>query len=206
MIPSASDSASTRPYLIRALYEWCTDNGFTPYVAVLVDDTVQVPREYVRNGEIVLNISPEATSALKLGNDYIEFKARFAGTARDIMVPVERVIAIYARENGQGMAFPAPAPVPGTAVNGPVATPIGERREGGGAGEGRNTREGRAADARGSIQLVPVSVPMPAPAAADSEALAEPAASKPDAADASGPEADPPRPAGGSRPSLKRIK
>jgi stringent starvation protein B len=105
---NAIESTSTRPYLIRALYEWCTDNGFTPYVAVLVDDTVQVPREYVKNGEIVLNISYDATSSLKLGNDFIEFKARFAGSAREIMVPVSRVIAIYARENGQGMAFPVP--------------------------------------------------------------------------------------------------
>jgi len=105
---NALESTSTRPYLIRALYDWCTDNGLTPYVAVLVDDTVQVPREYVKNGEIVLNISFDATSSLKLGNEYIEFKARFAGTARDIVVPVNRVIAIYARENGQGMAFPVP--------------------------------------------------------------------------------------------------
>jgi stringent starvation protein B len=105
---NALESTSTRPYLIRALYDWCTDNGLTPYVAVLVDDTVQVPREYVKNGEIVLNISFDATSSLKLGNDFIEFKARFAGTAREIMVPISRVIAIYARENGQGMAFPVP--------------------------------------------------------------------------------------------------
>jgi stringent starvation protein B len=105
---NALESTSTRPYLIRALYDWCTDNGLTPYVAVLVDESVQVPREYVKNGEIVLNISFDATSSLKLGNDFIEFKARFAGTAREIMVPVNRVIAIYARENGQGMAFPVP--------------------------------------------------------------------------------------------------
>lgn len=102
----AKDATSTRPYLIRALYEWCTDNGFTPYVAVRVDDSAQVPREYVKNGEIVLNISVDATSSLKLGNDFIEFKARFGGVAREIIVPVSRVIAIYARENGQGMAFP----------------------------------------------------------------------------------------------------
>jgi stringent starvation protein B len=101
-----SRASSTRPYLIRALYEWCSDNGFTPYVAVRVDDTVRVPREYVKDGEIVLNISMDATSSLKLGNEYIEFKARFAGVARDIMVPLNRVMAIYARESGQGMAFP----------------------------------------------------------------------------------------------------
>ena len=104
----APETTSTRPYLIRALYEWCTDNGFTPYVAVLVDETTQVPKEHVKNGEIVLNISFDATSLLKLGNEYIEFKARFGGAARDIVVPVDRVLAIYARENGQGMAFPAP--------------------------------------------------------------------------------------------------
>ena len=103
---NAPDTSSTRPYLIRALYEWCTDNGLTPYVAVSVDDSVEVPREYVKNNEIVLNISFDATSSLNLSNDFIEFKARFAGSSRNIMVPMERVIAIYARENGQGMAFP----------------------------------------------------------------------------------------------------
>lgn len=107
---NALESSSTRPYLIRALYEWCTDNALTPYIAVLADDTVQVPREYVQNGEIVLNISFDATSGLKLGNEFVEFKARFGGVPRDIMVPMDRVIAIYARENGQGMAFPVPVP------------------------------------------------------------------------------------------------
>lgn len=102
----ASESSSTRPYLIRALYEWCTDNGFTPFIAVLVDETVRVPTEYVKDGEIVLNISFDATSSLKLGNEFIEFKGRFGGVARDIYVPVDHVLAIYARENGQGMAFP----------------------------------------------------------------------------------------------------
>lgn len=102
------ESTSTRPYLIRALHEWCTDNGFTPYIAVRVDDSVQVPREYVNDGEIVLNVGFDATSGLQLGNEYVEFKARFGGKPRDIMVPVGRVIAIYARENGQGMAFPPP--------------------------------------------------------------------------------------------------
>ncbi|WP_408595808.1 ClpXP protease specificity-enhancing factor [Limnohabitans sp.] len=104
------DASSTRPYLLRALHEWCTDNGYTPYVAVLVDETVQVPMEYVKNGEVVLNVSFDATSSLSLGNEFIEFKARFAGIAREIVVPVSRVLAIYARENGQGMAFPMPVP------------------------------------------------------------------------------------------------
>ena len=104
------EATSTRPYLIRALYEWCTDNGFTPYLAVAVNEGVQVPLEFVQNGEIVLNVGLDATSALKLGNDFIEFKARFSGSAREIMVPVTQVMAIYARENGQGMSFPILAP------------------------------------------------------------------------------------------------
>jgi len=105
----SQDTPSTRPYLIRALYEWCTDNGFTPFVAVQVDESVKVPLEFVKDGEIVLNISFDATSALKLGNEYLEFKGRFGGVARDILVPVQKVLAIYARENGQGMAFPVSA-------------------------------------------------------------------------------------------------
>ena len=97
-IAPATAGSSTRPYLIRALHDWCTDNGFTPYVAVFVDGTVQVPIEYVKNNEIVLNVGFEATSALKLGNELIEFKARFGGTSREIAVPIDHVIAIYARE------------------------------------------------------------------------------------------------------------
>jgi len=111
-IAPATSGTSTRPYLIRALHDWCTDNGFTPYIAVFVDDAVRVPKEYVKNNEIVLNVGFEATSALKLGNETIEFKARFGGSSREIVVPIDHVIAIYARENGQGMAFPMPASAP----------------------------------------------------------------------------------------------
>jgi stringent starvation protein B len=111
-IAPTSSGTSTRPYLIRALHDWCTDNGFTPYIAVFVDASVQVPTEYVKNNEIVLNVGFEATSALKLGNEFIEFKARFGGSSREIVVPVDHVIAIYARENGQGMAFPVPSDAP----------------------------------------------------------------------------------------------
>ncbi|HEV7577053.1 MAG TPA: ClpXP protease specificity-enhancing factor [Caldimonas sp.] len=113
-IAPATAGTSTRPYLIRALHDWCTDNGFTPYIAVFVDDHVQVPKEYVKNNEIVLNVGFEATSALKLGNELIEFKARFGGTSREIAVPIDHVIAIYARENGQGMAFPMPSDAAGS--------------------------------------------------------------------------------------------
>jgi len=103
---NAPDASSTRPYLLRALHEWCTDNGYTPYMVVVVDETVQVPMEYVKKGEIVLNVGYDATAGMKLGNEFIEFKARFGGVPREIMVPINRVMAIYARENGQGMSFP----------------------------------------------------------------------------------------------------
>jgi len=106
--PTDNQGTSTRPYLLRALHDWCTDNGYTPYIAVYVDESVQVPMEYVKNKEIVLNVGFEATSALKLGNEFVEFKARFGGVSREIVVPIDHVVAIYARENGQGMAFPMP--------------------------------------------------------------------------------------------------
>jgi stringent starvation protein B len=125
----SSQSTSTRPYLLRALYEWCADNGLTPYVAAYVDDTVRVPREHVKNNEIVLNISMDATSNLQIGNEFLQFKARFGGVAREIVVPIDHIIAIYARENGQGMAFPVPQTVP---PRGEVKeSPAAERRSSG---------------------------------------------------------------------------
>ncbi len=185
---NALESNSTRPYLIRALYDWCTDNGFTPYVAVLVDDTVQVPREYVKNGEIVLNISFDATSSLKLGNDFIEFKARFAGIARDIMVPVNRVLAIYARENGQGMAFPVTPDASGTMQ--PAATPMV-----------RSPSPLSSVPAAGAEADAPDRVVQLVPPAAMATPPAPPAASPP-------PDEPPPKGGGaaGTRPALKRIK
>jgi len=106
-----SDPTPTKPYLLRALYEWCVDNGYTPYVSVSVDATTSVPGEHVRDGEIVLNIGPLATSRLKLGNEAIEFSAGFSGVAREVYIPVSRVAAIYARENGRGMLFPDEEPL-----------------------------------------------------------------------------------------------
>jgi len=148
----ADNAQSTRPYLIRALYEWCTDNGFTPFIAVQVDDSVRVPHEYVKDGEIVLNVSFDATSALQLGNEFIEFKGRFGGVARDILVPVHRVLAIYARENGQGMAFPVTA-APDAAVVKPVVAepkpavlaPVVRGSDGGGPDTPRPPSGGRPA-------------------------------------------------------------
>lgn len=188
---NAPNATSTRPYLIRALYEWCTDNGFTPYVAVSVDNTVQVPREYVKNNEIVLNIGFDATSSLTLGNEFIEFKARFGGTAREILVPISHVIAIYARENGQGMAFPletAPeghakaveAPTAQPAEPTPVASPVAQAST-------------EAPESK-IMQLVEN-----APATGSSRAAG---AGKPKKSDAP----DPPKPPSRPRPSLKRVK
>ena len=185
---NALDATSTRPYLVRALYEWCTDNGLTPYVAVAVDDSVQVPREYVKNNEIVLNISFDATSSLKLGNDFIEFKARFAGSSREIMVPIGRVIAIYARENGQGMAFPMPGAV-SVGVQAPTST--------------------AAAPALSSVPSSEPSAQLGSPAAtvADGKVVQLVAVDSPPSAtsdEADSPE--PPKPPQGARPSLKRVK
>ena len=106
MISSMSDVPSNKPYLIRALHQWCLDNGFAPFMAVFVDSTVEVPMEFVKNDEIVLNLSTEACHQLQIENDYISFQARFGGVPRKILVPITHVLAIYARENGQGMSFP----------------------------------------------------------------------------------------------------
>jgi len=96
---------STKPYLIRAIFEWCADQGFVPYLTVTVDAKTRVPREHVKEGQITLNIGPEATHQLMMGNEEITFQARFNGAAFPVAVPVDAVAAIFARENGQGMAF-----------------------------------------------------------------------------------------------------
>ena len=170
--------SSTRPYLIRALHDWCTDNGFTPYVAVFVDANVQVPQEYVKNNEIVLNVGFEATSGLKLGNEQIEFKARFGGSAREIVVPIDHVVAIYARENGQGMAFPVPTAAGAAGSAGPSLLTAGD------------------AVARGGPRLTAVNSPTPAPAQGATVSPLTPPTEPP----------EPPPAPGGARPSLKRIK
>jgi stringent starvation protein B len=175
--------SSTRPYLIRALHDWCTDNGFTPYLAVHVDRSVQVPMEYVKNNEIVLNVGFEATSGLKLGNDFIEFRARFGGMAREILVPVDHVVAIYARENGQGMAFPMPTGDGATTAIGDNTGPVTH-----------STAPAVDGAPRG-LRLAPASAPSDegAPAAPVEDDPADPP--------------DTPTPAPTSpRPALKRIK
>jgi stringent starvation protein B len=101
-----SSDTSTKPYLIRAIHEWCSDNGYTPYLVVAVrDDYTQVPEEYVKNDEIVLNVAFDATKNLMIKNDYISFLARFGGVSREIVVPIGAVLSIFARETGDGMGF-----------------------------------------------------------------------------------------------------
>ena len=94
-----------KPYVLRALFEWCVDNGYTPHIAAKVDSKTQVPAEYVKGGEIVLNISPNAVHKLQMGNELVEFSARFGGVARQISLPVANIYALWARETGHGMAF-----------------------------------------------------------------------------------------------------
>lgn len=120
---------SRRPYLVRAMHEWITDNGQTPHL--VVDATiagVEVPQAYVKDGRIILNVGWQATQALRLGNDFIEFSARFGGTPHQVRVPLAAVTGIYARETGQGMLFqgddsppPPPEPPPATTNAGPAS-------------------------------------------------------------------------------------
>lgn len=99
----------TKPYLIRAIHEWCSESGLTPYVSVQVNAETRVPAEHVRNGEIVLNVSYDATHRLTIGNDRIQFTARFNGVSRECSIPIEAVTGIFAKENGQGLHFPRDA-------------------------------------------------------------------------------------------------
>jgi stringent starvation protein B len=109
--------SSNRPYLLRAMYDWISDNGLTPYI--LVDATapgVDVPRSAVKDGRVVLNVAARAVAQLELGKEFVRFNARFAGVSQSVEVPMSGILAIYAQENGQGMMFPAenqPPPAPG---------------------------------------------------------------------------------------------
>jgi stringent starvation protein B len=120
---------STKPYLIRAMHEWCSDSGFTPYVSVQVDANTRVPAEFVKNGEIVLNVGQDATHRLTIGNERIQFAARFNGVSRECSIPVEAVTGIFAKENGQGLFFPrgggAPESTAPTAAASETTPPAG---------------------------------------------------------------------------------
>lgn len=96
---------SSKPYLIRAIHAWCTDSGLTPYLSVKVDASTRVPKEFVKNGEIVLNVAYDATHRLTIDDDWVQFAARFGGQSRECSIPMTAVAGIFARENGQGMFF-----------------------------------------------------------------------------------------------------
>jgi stringent starvation protein B len=99
---------SAKPYLVRAICEWCADNGLTPYLAVRVNPQTRVPAAFVKNGEIVLNVSPTATRKLTIDNQWIQFTARFNGSSQEVAVPIGAVIGIFAKETGYGFSFSAP--------------------------------------------------------------------------------------------------
>jgi stringent starvation protein B len=168
---------STKPYLIRAIYEWCADTTYTPYLNVKVDQNVRVPMEYVKNGEIVLSVSQHATRNLTIGNDLIQFSARFNGVSREISIPIYAVQAIFARENGRGVFFEPETPPE----------------------EFNNTASpGVATTAGPTLQSVPRIVATPTESANTHEAGdAEPADSA---------EADPEKPKGPPRGNLRVIK
>ena len=169
-------TVSTKPYLLRAIWEWCVDQGFTPYLATLVDENTRVPPGYARDGQIVLNLSPDATGQLQMDNEYISFQGRFGGVAHSLVIPVANVIAIYARENGQGMAFPLDDDVevqPSDSPLSPTEAAVVSEPE-----------------ARGTVQLQSVD---------GKSGRADKARDK------DGPRPPQP-PAGGGRPSLKRVK
>lgn len=112
---------STKPYLIRAIFEWCADSGYTPYLSVKVDQNTRVPMEYVKNGEIVLSIGQQATRNLTIGNDMVQFSARFNGVSREIAVPIYAVQSIFSRENGRGVFFDPETPADPANAHAPTA-------------------------------------------------------------------------------------
>jgi stringent starvation protein B len=123
---------STKPYLIRAIHEWCSDSGLTPYISVQVNAATRVPTEHVKNGEIVLNLGHDATHRLTIGNDHIQFAARFNGVSRECSIPIEAVTGIFAKENSQGLFFPREAASDAAAVpSAPEPTPPASSPNGG---------------------------------------------------------------------------
>jgi stringent starvation protein B len=114
---------SSKPYLIRAIHEWCSDSNYTPYLSVRVDANTRVPMEYVKNGEIVLNVSYDATHRLTIGNELVQFTARFNGVSRECSIPIEAVLGIFARENGQGMFFDPQETAVAAAAEQPAESP-----------------------------------------------------------------------------------
>lgn len=123
--------ASSKPYLVRALYEWCVDCGYTPHLLVHVDENTRVPTQFIQKGEIILNISPDATHQLQIGNDWVEFNARFGGVPYKIEIPIGNVLAIYAHESAEGIRFPlSPLNATSDAENPTEAKPVATLQSG----------------------------------------------------------------------------
>jgi stringent starvation protein B len=177
--------SSTKPYLVRAIYEWCSDNGFTPYLAVAVNEQTRVPMAHVRNGEIVLNVSALATHRLQMTNTEVSFTARFSGVAEDIWVPIDQIVAIYAKETGHGMAFDVPKPMgePEAAEDVSPLNMVGRPKTGKSSGPTRLKTPGR-------VGLGPVSAPPVAGAETGDKPEPPPTGSGP----------------APGRPSLRRVK
>ena len=133
---------STKPYLIRAIYEWCVDQGCTPYLAVQVDGQTRVPMEHVKDGQIVLNISYTATHQLKIDNDFVHFSARFSGKSRELEIPIAAVSGIFAKESGHGMFFQVSGTDAGSDA-GEAAAPVAESEVTGPGSDGPGGPAGR---------------------------------------------------------------
>ena len=131
---------SAKPYLVRAICEWCADNGLTPYLAVKVNPQTRVPQSFVKNGEIVLNISPSATRKLTIDNEWIQFAARFNGASQEVAVPMGAVSGIFAKETGYGFAFAIAADPVASVGNATVQKPI---QSNGGEAKDQDTAKAR---------------------------------------------------------------
>jgi stringent starvation protein B len=198
---------STKPYLIRAIHEWCTDSGYRAYIAVSVDSRTVVPREFVRGGEIVLNVSPAATNRLQLGNDLIEFEARFGGVARAVSIPIDNVSAIYAQETGQGMAFEVPKPLALEPGQGPEDAPDSPVAAGPGAepqSDETSAPAPRRAGGRPKLRAVPS--PSEAPSEADEKGTRTEASGASEAAEAPADPAGPGERESASTPVAEDVK
>ena len=140
---------SAKPYLVRAICEWCADNGLTPYLAVKVNGETRVPQGFVKNGEIVLNVSHSATRKLTIDNDWIRFTARFNGHSQEVLVPMPTVAGIFAKETGYGFAFTVSGDPVASLGGGAPASPAPE------PGEGENGNKGEKPKARPShLQVI----------------------------------------------------
>jgi len=145
---------SAKPYLVRALYEWCVEQGYTPYLAVRVNSKTRVPAAFVKNGEIVLNVGPLATHQLKMDNDWVLFNARFNGASQEVAVPFAAVIGIFAKETGYGMGFQPTLDAAGT--DSTDAAPVAATDDDGSAPAGSPPAVGTPPSGKGKVSHLKV--------------------------------------------------